>query len=73
VDPNATYQEISDILREAGACNARTRDLERLADLIAALDDWIVNGGMLPDAWSQSKRTVWDQKRGVTTQWTGRE
>ena len=33
------------------------QDVERLAELVQALDEWISNGGALPDAWI-SKRSM---------------
>ncbi len=47
MDPNANLAEILQIIRAAGL----EADHNRLAELIEALDEWIVNGGFLPERW----------------------
>jgi hypothetical protein len=41
----------ADELRAGQACTRCEADAERLAELVLALDEWIVRGGFLPDAW----------------------
>ena len=48
MDPNAALAEIRAILSRD---DLDLMDYERLADLIAALDEWITRGGYLPAAW----------------------
>lgn len=52
MDPNANLQEIREILKERNDNDLfGAFDAERLADLIEALDGWLVKGGALPKAW----------------------
>ncbi len=55
MDPNANLAEQRRILARRDAGTARLADYERLADLVAALDQWITGGGFLPDAWRVAK------------------
>lgn len=49
MDPNATLDEIRDILK-----NQRAREsAERLRELIESLDQWLSKGGFLPEAWEK--------------------
>jgi len=52
MDPNATLSEIRSIL---GSSDLELPDYERLADLTAALDEWISRGGFLPAAWENAR------------------
>ena len=52
MDPNATLKEIRALLDNNDTqAPDRLDDLERLFDLVEALDGWIARGGYLPDAW----------------------
>lgn len=54
MDPNENLAEQRRIFARLDAGNEReqTADLERLADLAQALDEWISGGGFLPDEWA---------------------
>jgi hypothetical protein len=54
MDPNATLREIRELLADpvpadSGLWGSR---LERLAELVEALDGWLSKGGFLPDGWT---------------------
>lgn len=56
MDPNATLKRIQEIV---AICNKSKHVLHghvlhgvELIELIESLDNWIVNGGTFPDAWS---------------------
>ena len=58
MDPNASLEEIRrliflvrthEVLMPAEASDA----LDRITDLFKALDEWIVGGGFLPEAWQR--------------------
>jgi hypothetical protein len=56
MDPNANLAEqrrIAErlIMNQIGREQERLHDAARLAELVEALDEWITNGGFLPDAW----------------------
>lgn len=51
MDPNAALAEIRTLV---DACQlGGVIDGDRLVELISALDEWIVDGGFLPAAWSR--------------------
>lgn len=50
MDPNETLREIRELV---GSTN--TSELLRLAQLVDAMDDWIVSGGFLPSAWGAAR------------------
>lgn len=50
MDPDATLAEIRELLADAERVGW-VKDGDRLAELISALDTWIINGGFLPTAW----------------------
>jgi hypothetical protein len=54
VDPNANLAEQRAIATKilGGANPFTTEDAWRLAELVAAMDTWLVSGGALPDDWS---------------------
>ena len=59
MDPNANLAEQRRIVArvtEGHDLVDHIHDLERLADLVEALDNWIVNGGCLPAAWSKESK-----------------
>jgi hypothetical protein len=54
MDPNANLAEQLEISRRVLACETVVdvlAELDRLAELVEALNAWIVGGGFLPDAW----------------------
>lgn len=62
MDPNTALDEIRDLYEQiiddrANANDVADDDVDRLVDLIDALDEWITNGGFLPDDWKPRKRT----------------
>jgi hypothetical protein len=67
MDPDANLREQRELLRDirrldacpapsAVAEAARVDQLERLADLAEAMDDWLSRGGHLPAAWRAERR-----------------
>jgi len=66
MDPNANLREQRLIVaavryrrehpgERQDAARANIEDLARLCQLCDGLDDWLMKGGYLPDAWGQSK------------------
>lgn len=61
MDPEANLREqrtLAQLIVTTEACNGFARpqpqwlaDANRLAELVLALDEWILNGGSLPQAW----------------------
>lgn len=56
MDPDANLQEQRQLAEriiadEESGMGAATRDADRLAELVLALDAWIENGGFLPERW----------------------
>ncbi len=56
MDPNANLEEQrrlrEKITRDLGVCNTvLPRDIEKFVELVAALDEWISEGGFLPCDW----------------------
>ncbi|OMC55387.1 hypothetical protein A5747_13420 [Mycobacterium sp. IS-836] len=51
MDPNATLEMIREQLKAFYAERDAEFDAIALADMVAALDDWLSRGGFLPDAW----------------------
>jgi hypothetical protein len=56
MDPNANLQEqlrLAERIVEDGesGMGASTLHADRLAELVLALNEWISNGGFLPEAW----------------------
>ena len=56
MDPNATLQEIRDILSDHFQGGCELSDLHRLAELMEALDGWLAGGGFLPTQWDTHTR-----------------
>lgn len=54
MDPKANLDEQTRILARAAKANGRldSYDLDRLGELIEALDEWFARGGFVPDGWS---------------------
>jgi len=56
MDPNANLAEQRRLLRKFRQRNRLTAgEATRLAELVDALDEWLVNGGFLPVAWQACK------------------
>lgn len=55
MDPNANLLEQRRIAARLlrGADSHTMDDAARLAELVAAMDEWLVAGGVLPEAWSR--------------------
>ena len=54
MDPTANLKEQRDLLRKFRARNRLTAgEAARLAELVDSLDEWISNGGFLPEQWSK--------------------
>jgi len=53
MDPDACLDEIRDILRFDREWSPD--DMQRLADLVRALDEWLSGGGFRPRAWRIKK------------------
>jgi hypothetical protein len=56
MDPNANLREQREIIERVfdpadDDKDLDLDDLERLAELAKAMDEWLRNGGFLPDAW----------------------
>lgn len=61
MDPNATLEEIRQIIQRADNECAAGNDLQladahRLLDCVQALDEWISKGGFLPKAWNKENK-----------------
>jgi len=58
MDPNSNLEEQRSILErvndDSGEYEFDSDDLLRLAELAQALDEWIIGGGFLPNAWLKS-------------------
>ena len=58
MDPDANLAEQLELANRILACGAgemEDGELERLAELVEALDEWIKSGGFLPEAWQVTK------------------
>jgi len=51
MDPNANLKEQLEIVESIYAGRVDLADVNRLADLITALNQWLASGGSLPEAW----------------------
>lgn len=51
MDPNATLAELRALLGEDRVWDSD--DIDRMAELIRALDGWMSSGGFLPKAWDR--------------------
>ena len=52
MDPTANLREQLEIARRMTNSIDCPGDGDRLAELVAALDDWLTHGGFLPDQWA---------------------
>ena len=53
MDPTATLKDIRDFITLSKRGSLDETDARQLVDLIEALDDWIMIGGVLPKDWAQ--------------------
>jgi len=55
MDPNANLEETRELIRKCfDAPEGLTgREVDRLCELVEALDGWLVSGGFLPEKWRQ--------------------
>lgn len=56
MDPNATLTELRTLVP---LTLARPDAPHRIAELVQALDEWIVRGGFMPDAWNRDEHNGW--------------
>lgn len=56
MDPNATLNELLELANKAvSEDGADSLDGERMGELIISLDNWIRNGGFLPEPWESPR------------------
>lgn len=60
MDPNAYLEEIRQLVNQQRDADVAENSLcassvDRLAELVHALDEWIAKGGFLPDAWKHKE------------------
>lgn len=54
MDPNACLMELRELTRMVNDGEAfAERNLERIAELVEALDGWLSRGGFLPTVWQR--------------------
>lgn len=55
MDPNVNLEELRELAEEmlVSGCNPEHTNATRLAELVIALDEWIVKGGFLPKEWQR--------------------
>lgn len=53
MDPNANLAEQRRIIARINEGAPFVEDERRLAELAEALDEWLSNGGFLPEAWQR--------------------
>jgi hypothetical protein len=53
MDPNANLAEQLRLARYVQRGTATPREIDRLAELVEALDEWLRGGGVLPTAWER--------------------
>lgn len=57
MDPNANLEELLGLANRSAVgvyrvdCDDHCEDIERMAELVLALDGWLSSGGFLPDRW----------------------
>lgn len=59
MDPNANLEEMNELAEAVlnddemavARWGSKEEQLNRLAELVVAMDDWIVGGGFIPDKW----------------------
>ena len=55
MDPNVNLSEQRRIVARHAAGTATADDYARLADLVEALDVWLMRGGFLPSDWTVTR------------------
>jgi hypothetical protein len=62
MDPNANLKEQRELTQrimrafdEANSNGIDQEDANRLAELVQALDEWLVKGGFLPESWRTTR------------------
>jgi len=71
VDPDAALAEAREIIRELKAETATPEDLDRLAELTDAIDQWLAAGGFLPHRWATAGGLSQGMRYFIT--WTGED
>lgn len=60
MDPDACLKEIREILRSRPKdSDEYTSLMDRLVELVHALDEWLSNGGYMPESWQKSDHSHW--------------
>jgi len=54
MDPNETLKKLRKLFADVDPEVWDSQEFERARDLFQALDEWIVNGGFLPDGWKRN-------------------
>jgi hypothetical protein len=58
MDPNANLDEQRMLVQwiiQAGPEEDTSTEMNRLADLVGSLDEWLCNGNALPDDWNKAR------------------
>lgn len=55
MDPNATLADIRALIGIQKDGELESYQVDRLCDLVDALDEWIIKGGLLPKTWQPSR------------------
>ena len=53
MDPTANLKELRELYKSVLKDGSDNDTLNRMAELIEALDQWITNGGFLPNQWTK--------------------
>lgn len=66
MDPNASLTELRDLAtrivnRADGLSPSDVGDVDRLAELALALDEWITRRGSLPNAWAHNRQLTQEE------------
>ena len=61
MDPDATLKEIRELLEIWKVEAFHAEEVERLAELVEALDEWLSKGGFLPKAWRPVRYRIEEQ------------
>ena len=54
MDPNKTLADLREYIAASKECDDG-EILDKIAELFEALDDWLRNGGFLPEDWKREK------------------
>lgn len=68
MDPNANLRQQREIVRihntlEGSDIQLSPRIMDRLVELVEALDEWLTKGGFMPDAWKRGPEDAHDIER----------